>query len=151
MNGAPGATGPAGPTGTVDYAVVTNIVDGITAGLTNNASTNAILLTLYHASTTGLVVNAGIYNSVIIPVLTHNMTMLAPTNAPTDRRCVVAWSLRASGGDRTVTWPSATFKIPRSSTMPETVTVSNNTESIFLIEYRTNAPNWKLETYVWGY
>jgi len=104
--------------------------------------------TTYLESSTGVVVNAAAYKKYIMNLST-NIVMLSPTNAIAGRS--LQWSIIAVGGDRTVTWPTNDFKIPTSSTMSNTVTVVNGTESIFIIEYRTNAPNWKLATYIWGY
>ena len=103
---------------------------------------------VYLPGTTGTVVDAMAQNQVIM-YLTNDITMLSPTNAAAGRK--LQWTLIASGADRKVVWPAASFKIPSSSSMTITNTVTNGTESIFVIEYRTNIPNWRLETYVWGY
>jgi hypothetical protein len=119
-------------------------------GLSAGASyTNLSGLTaVTYGSLTSLVVDAMAQNQIVM-LLTNNIEMAAPTNAIPGRK--IQWSLTADSSDRTVTWPTNLFRIPSSSTMSNVVTVTSNTESIFLIEYRTNAPNWKIESYVWGY
>jgi hypothetical protein len=102
----------------------------------------------YLPSSTGVVVNASEYKKYIMSLST-NIVMQAPTNAVAGRS--LQWSITAVGTNRWVTWPTNSFKIPTSSTMSNSVEIVKDTESIFVIEYRTNAPNWKLESYIFGY
>lgn len=146
----PVIAGPVGDTGATGAQGVagSNGIQGV-QGIQGPAGSNAVWQeAIQLPSSTGVVVDA-MATTKYVMYTTDNITMLTPTNARVGRS--LQWSITAVGGDRTVTWPTNEFKPPTSSSMASTVTVTNGTESIFVIEYRTNAPNWKLETYVWGY
>ena len=87
--------------------------------------------------------------SEVMVTLTNDVTVAAPTNAVDGR--AVKWRFTASGGDRTVTWPTNSFRVPSSSTMAYANTVSNGTASVFVTEYHAGKRLWLIQAYVWGY
>jgi hypothetical protein len=87
--------------------------------------------------------------SEVMVTLTNDVTVLAPTNAVDGR--ALKWRFTASGGDRTVTWPTNSFRVPASSTMAYANTVSNGTASVYVTEYHAAKGLWLIQAYVWGY
>lgn len=115
--------------------------------------TDGIIEASYGFTNSGLYslsVNAMDQNEVISS-LTTNVIVYAPsTNGIVDGR-ILRWRLMASGGDRTVTWPTNIFRIPYGSTMTNVVVISNNTISVFTTEYVMSRTNWLMEPYISGY
>lgn len=87
--------------------------------------------------------------SEVMVTLTNDVSVAAPTNAVDGR--ALKWRFTASGGDRTVTWPTNSFRVPASSTMAYANTVSNGTASVFVTEYHAAKGLWLIQAYVWGY
>ena len=87
--------------------------------------------------------------SEVMVTLTNDVTVAAPTNAVDGR--ALKWRFTASGGDRTVTWPTNSFRVPSCSTMAYANTVSNGTASVFVTEYHAGKGLWLIQAYVWGY
>ncbi len=122
--------------------------------LTNTISKNSSFTSLVgltsktYPSTTNLVVDAMLQNEVIV-TLTNDTTVMMPTNAIDGR--TIKWRFFASGGNRTIEWPTNIFRIPTSSTMTNLIVVSNNTYSVFVTEYAEPTTNWLMQAYIWGY
>lgn len=95
-----------------------------------------------------ITIDAALMSGALITA-TNDITVLPPSN-PTDGKRL-SWRFYASGGDRTVTWPTETFRIPNSSTMTNSVVVSNGTFSVFVTEFAAPTTNWLIQAYIWGY
>ena len=120
-------------------------------GLTNGTSyTNLTgLSSLVYPSTANLVVDAMAQNIVLVS-MTNNITIGVPANAAVDGR-MVQWRFDAGGTNRTVTWPTITFRIPSSSGMSNVNLVASNTISLYSTQYVANRTNWIITSFVWGY
>jgi hypothetical protein len=87
--------------------------------------------------------------SITLDSSTPGFVVPVPTNAFDGRK--LQWRITAQEGDQTVTFPSPAFRIPSSASMSNTVTVADDTTSIFLTEYDAEGERWLITAYVWGY
>jgi hypothetical protein len=134
-------------TGTVNFASVTNlprIYPGYATGL-------------YSVVTYGTVTNTSFSvtngpNMVIIPVGTNVVFSMATNGFPAlfDGYCL-KWRLTATGGTRTVYFPTNTFRIPYSSSMATNQVISNGVVSVFLTEYNASKGRWMVQSYFTGF
>lgn len=134
-------------TGTVAFASITNkptVWPGYATGL-------YAVVNYGNVTNTSLAVTNGPNMAII--TLGTNVTFSMATNgypAIFDGYCL-KWRLTASGANRTVYFPTNTFRIPNSSTMTTNQVITNGFSSVVLSEYNAAMGRWMLQSYVSGF
>ena len=91
-------------------------------------------------------------NMAIITLGTNVTFSMATDGYPAifDGYCL-KWRVTASGTNRTIYFPTNTFRSPSSASMVTNPVVTNGTTSVFLTEYNQAQGKWMLQAYVWGF
>jgi len=133
--------------GTIAFASVTNLPavwPGYATGLYAVVDYGTV-------TTTSLAVTNGPNMAII--ALGANITFSMETSgypALFDGYCL-KWRLTASGANRTVYFPTNTFRIPNSSSMVTNQVITNGFSSVLLTEYNATMGRWMLQAYTPGY
>ena len=85
----------------------------------------------------------------VVATITSNVVVTAPSSPVNGWG--IEWWVQASGGTRTITWPTNDFRIPYTSSMSPTVSISNGFFTVFLTKYNAALGKWMLMANVGGY
>lgn len=134
-------------TGTVNFASVTNL-PSVWPG---SATSIYVVSSLATVTNTALTVTNGPH-LLVVPIATNVTLSMSTGGSPAifDGYCL-KWRVTSSGGNRTLYFPTNTFRIPTSSSLTTNQVVTNGTTSVFLTEYNATSGKWMLEAYVSGY
>jgi hypothetical protein len=93
--------------------------------------------------------NADTTDALNVAPLTGNITIANPTGNPSDWQSLLI-SMSASGDNRTATFGSS-FQIPSSSSLNNSVSIQNGTESVFAFRYKFSTGKWRFVSVIPGY